>query len=143
MTEKNLDIANHTSPKIVLSNFGQNPDISNCMINPKFSLTNFGQGKIMVTEFQMKVYSAVSKIPKGEVRSYKWVAKQIGNPKACRAVGNALNKNPYAPLVPCHRIIKSDGSIGGFAKGITLKKRLLKKEGVDCSRKHCYNLTRG
>ena len=105
-----MDITNHASPKFVLS--------------------NFGQGKIMVTEFEKKVYLAVSKIPKGEVRSYKWVAKQTGNPKAYRAVGSTLNKNPYAPAVPCHRIIKSDGSIGGFAKGITLKKRLLKKEGA-------------
>lgn len=85
----------------------------------------------MVTEFQKKVYRAVSKIPKGEVRSYKWVAEHIGNPKASRAVGNALNKNPYAPIVPCHRVIRSDGSLGGFAKGPGAKRRLLRREGVD------------
>jgi len=82
----------------------------------------------MPTEFEKKVYLAVSKIPSGEVRSYKWVASKIGRPKAYRAVGNALNKNPYAGKVPCHRVIKSDGSIGGFAKGIRCKRQMLKKE---------------
>ena len=85
----------------------------------------------MITEFERKVYLVVSKIPKGEVRSYKWVAKAVGRPKAARAVGNALNKNPYAPVVPCHRVVKSDGSIGGFSKGIKAKKRLLRREGID------------
>ncbi|MFH0763687.1 MAG: MGMT family protein [Candidatus Omnitrophota bacterium] len=86
---------------------------------------------MMVTEFEKKVYLAVSGIPKGEVRSYKWVAKAAGRPRAARAVGNALNKNPYAPVVPCHRVVKSDGSIGGFSKGIKSKKKLLASEGVD------------
>lgn len=86
----------------------------------------------MPTKFEEKVYSAVKKIPKGEVRSYEWVAKQIGNPKAVRAVGNALNKNPYAPIVPCHRVIRKDGSIGGFASGTRNKIELLKKEGYKC-----------
>lgn len=85
----------------------------------------------MATEFEKKVYLTVSKIPKGEVRSYKWVAKAVGRPGSARAVGNALNRNPYAPTVPCHRVVKSDGSIGGYSKGIKLKKRLLKREGVD------------
>lgn len=85
--------------------------------------------KCQMTEFQEKVYNAVKKIPEGETRSYEWVAKQIGNPKAVRAVGNALNKNPYAPVVPCHRVIRKDGSIGGFAGGVKKKKALLKKEG--------------
>ena len=80
------------------------------------------------TVFAEKVYRSVSKIPKGATRSYKWVAAKIGRPKAYRAVGNALNKNPYIGTVPCHRVIKSDGSIGGFAKGISRKKRLLKAE---------------
>ncbi|MFC1807088.1 methylated-DNA--[protein]-cysteine S-methyltransferase [Candidatus Omnitrophota bacterium] len=82
------------------------------------------------TEFEKKVYQEVAKIPRGETRSYKWVAKAIGYPKAYRAVGNALNKNPFIGMVPCHRVIKSDGSLGGFAKGAKAKKRLLAKEGV-------------
>jgi len=85
--------------------------------------------RAVITDFEKMVYSAVLKIPKGEARSYKWVASKIGRPKTCRAVGNALNKNPYIGKVPCHRVIKSDGSIGGFAKGPRRKKELLKSEG--------------
>lgn len=85
------------------------------------------------SRFEKEVYRAVSKIPPGEVRSYKWVAETAGHPKACRAVGNALNKNPYTVTIPCHRVIKSDGSIGGYAKGGGLKKRLLKREGLTVS----------
>ena len=85
----------------------------------------------MITEFEKKVYRVVARIPKGEVRSYKWVALRIGRPRACRAVGNALNKNPYPVIIPCHRVIKSDGSLGGFAKGAAAKKRLLRREGID------------
>ncbi|MFH0886713.1 MAG: MGMT family protein [bacterium] len=82
-----------------------------------------------LTKFQKKVYQAVCSIPEGEVRSYQWVAKQIGNPKACRAVGQALNKNENPIIIPCHRVIRKDGSIGGYGGGIKLKKQLLKKEG--------------
>lgn len=83
----------------------------------------------MITDFQKKVYDVVSRIPKGSVLTYKEVAIRIGSPKSFRAVGNALNKNPYAPKVPCHRVIKSDGDIGGFAFGRNKKIQLLKKEG--------------
>ncbi len=92
-----------------------------------------------LTGFEKSVYRAALRIPKGEARSYRWLAETIGAPDACRAVGNALNKNPYAPQVPCHRVIRSDGSIGGYAKGAVRKKRLLKKEGVDCRGNRCYN----
>jgi len=81
--------------------------------------------------FEEKVYKAVSKIPRGQTRSYKWVAQRINKPYAYRAVGNALNKNPYPIRIPCHRVVKSDGSIGGFSKGKRAKMRLLKREGVD------------
>jgi len=83
-----------------------------------------------LTAFQRAVYGQAQKIPKGQVRSYKWVAVAIGRPKAYRAVGNALNKNPYSGVVPCHRVVKSDGAIGGFARGTRTKMRLLRKEGV-------------
>jgi len=86
-----------------------------------------------ISDFEREVYNAVLKIPRGQVRSYKWVAIEIGRPSASRAVGNALNKNPYVGMVPCHRVIKSDGSIGGYAKGVPAKKKLLKREGVDLS----------
>lgn len=83
-----------------------------------------------MTEFQKKVYDFVKTIPEGRSASYKEVAVAIGHPKAYRAVGNALNKNPFAPVVPCHRVIKSDGTPGGFAHGTRKKLQLLKMEKV-------------
>ena len=83
-----------------------------------------------ITPFQKLVYDFVRKIPKGHTVTYKQVASGIGKPKAYRAVGNALNKNPFAPEVPCHRVIKSDGSIGGFNSGSRKKRALLIQEGV-------------
>ncbi|MDD4956443.1 MAG: MGMT family protein [Candidatus Omnitrophica bacterium] len=83
-----------------------------------------------LTGFQKKVLTAIMDIPAGEVRSYSWVARRIGSPKATRAVGGALSANPYAPMVPCHRVIRSDGCIGGYASGVARKKELLLKEGV-------------
>ncbi|MEK7203766.1 MAG: MGMT family protein [Patescibacteria group bacterium] len=82
-----------------------------------------------LSDFHYRVYNVVKKIPKGQVLTYKKVAYLVGSPGAYRAVGNALNKNPFAPEVPCHRVIKSDGKIGGYAKGTRIKIRLLKKEG--------------
>lgn len=79
--------------------------------------------------FSEKVYKIIKKIPSGRVSTYKNVAESL-NCKAYRAVGNALNKNPYAPVVPCHRIVCSDGRVGGFASGIKNKIKLLNKEGV-------------
>ena len=82
------------------------------------------------TKFQLKVWNYLKKIPKGKVKSYLEVAKGIGKPKAFRAVANAVGKNPYPPLIPCHRVIRSDGSLGGYSGkgGIKEKKRLLLKE---------------
>jgi len=85
---------------------------------------------MQVTPFQQKVYDIVGGIPKGKTMTYAQVAVAIGQPKAARAVGNALNKNPFAPVVPCHRVIRSDGSIGGFASGSSKKIKLLKSEGA-------------
>lgn len=83
----------------------------------------------MVTEFQQKVYSLCKKIPRGRVSTYGEIARALGK-KASRAVGNALNKNPFG-FVPCHRVIKSDSSIGGFASGSLKKINLLRKEGLE------------
>lgn len=80
-------------------------------------------------KFADRVYKVVKKIPRGRVSTYREVARAL-NCKAYRAVGNALNKNPYAPIVPCHRIVCSDARLGGFSKGIKEKVRLLEKEGV-------------
>ena len=83
------------------------------------------------TKFQIKVWKAISKIPRGQVRTYKDLAKLIKKPKAIRAVANACSKNPYPIKIPCHRVIRSDGSLGGYSGrgGISAKKDILKKEG--------------
>ena len=84
------------------------------------------------TRFQLKVWKYLKTIPRGQVRSYLEVAKAINKPKAARAVANAVGKNPNAPKIPCHRVIRSDGSLGGYSGpgGIKTKKKLLKKEGI-------------
>jgi methylated-DNA-[protein]-cysteine S-methyltransferase len=81
--------------------------------------------------FADRVYEVLrDRVPKGKVTTYSALAKAVGKPQAARAVGNALNRNPYAPKVPCHRVIKSSGEIGGFASGSRNKVNLLRKEGI-------------
>ena len=80
--------------------------------------------------FQQKVLALTTKIPKGKVSTYKEIAKALGNEKAARAVGNALNKNPTPIKVPCHRVVGNCGRLGGFALGARKKKALLEREGV-------------
>ncbi|MEE8360030.1 MAG: MGMT family protein [Candidatus Omnitrophota bacterium] len=83
------------------------------------------------TPFEIRVYKTVSSIPWGTVKTYKWVAYKIKNPRSFRAVGQALNKNPFPLVIPCHRVIREDGGIGGFAYGGSkLKKKLLEYEKV-------------
>lgn len=83
-----------------------------------------------MASFTKKVYKIVLSIPLGEVRSYKWVAKHAGNPKAARAVGQILKRNPYPLFIPCHRVIRNDGKIGGYAWGKKKKERLLNLERI-------------
>ncbi|GBD96662.1 MAG TPA: methylated-DNA--[protein]-cysteine S-methyltransferase [Nitrospirae bacterium] len=80
------------------------------------------------TDFEKKVWSALKEIPFGETRTYKWIAEKTGKPSAARAVGRALSKNPIPVVIPCHRIIESDGSIGGYSSGVNRKIRLLEME---------------
>jgi O-6-methylguanine DNA methyltransferase len=80
--------------------------------------------------FRRKVWEVLQTIPYGRVRSYGWVARKIGKPQAARAVGGACGANPVPLLVPCHRVIAGDGSLGGFSGGLDVKKRLLKLEGA-------------
>ena len=84
------------------------------------------------TKFQQKVWAYLKKIPRGSVKTYSQVAKAIRKPLAIRAVANAIGKNPYAPKIPCHRVIRSDGSLGGYSGkgGVKTKRFLLKKEGI-------------
>ena len=84
----------------------------------------------MEKSFNERCYSVLKKVPKGKITTYKEIARAL-HTKAYRAVGNAMNKNSYAPKVPCHRVIASDGSIGGFASGTRKKIKMLKKEGIE------------
>ena len=81
-----------------------------------------------MTLFAAKVYKAVLSIPLGQVRSYKWVAQKAGSAAAARAVGQVLKRNPYPLIIPCHRVIRSDNKIGGYAFGLKQKKFLLRLE---------------
>lgn len=84
-----------------------------------------------VTEFERAVLLKAREIPRGEVRTYSWIARQIGHPAAVRAVGSALRKNPVPVLIPCHRVVRSDGHIGEYALGGSTNKRaILAAEGV-------------
>ena len=84
------------------------------------------------TKFQLKVWNYLKSIPRGKVKTYKQVAIGIKRPKSARAVANACAKNPYAPKIPCHRVIRSDGGLGGYSGigGIKKKLRLLRAEKV-------------
>ena len=87
--------------------------------------------KLKGTKFQVKVWKYLSKIPPGSVKTYKEVAKILKMPNSARAVANACAKNPYPPTIPCHRVIRSDGKLGGYSGigGLKTKKKMLKKEG--------------
>ncbi len=88
--------------------------------------------KLSGTHFQLKVWNYLKKIPKGQVTTYLNIAKSIGKPKSFRAVANAVGKNPYPPKIPCHRVIRSDGTLGGYSGkgGIRKKRQLLKAENI-------------
>jgi len=88
--------------------------------------------KLKGTVFQLKVWNYLKKIPRGKIITYLDLAKAIKMPKAVRAVANAVGKNPYPPKIPCHRVIRADGKLGGYSApgGIKTKKKLLKMEGI-------------
>lgn len=102
------------------------------------SLEGYFQGKVRTfnfpldlekgTDFERSVWKWTHRIPYGETRNYSWVAEKCGHPFAYRAVGNALGKNPIPILVPCHRVIRADGGLGGFGAGIRWKRDLLDLE---------------
>ena len=80
------------------------------------------------TPFQQKVWKKLLTIPHGKTRSYKWLAQAIKNPQASRAVGNANGKNPLSIIIPCHRVVKGNGEMGGYTGGVSIKRYLLKLE---------------
>ncbi|MFQ6003392.1 MAG: methylated-DNA--[protein]-cysteine S-methyltransferase [Candidatus Zixiibacteriota bacterium] len=83
------------------------------------------------TDFQKKVWKAMQKIPFGQTRSYGWLAKKVGGKNKARAVGTACGSNPIPILIPCHRVIREDGGLGGYGGGLNIKKKLLKIEGAN------------
>lgn len=82
------------------------------------------------TRFEAQVYTIIRRIPKGQTRSYQWVAARLGNPALARAVGQALHRNPDTRRTPCHRVIRADGTLGGYAGGVAKKRWLLQREGA-------------
>jgi len=87
-----------------------------------------------LTPFERAVLTKTLEIPSGEVRPYGWVAREIGRPRAVRAVGSALGRNPVPVLIPCHRVVRSDGHVGNYGLGVPMKRALLSAEGVDLER---------
>ena len=87
--------------------------------------------KLKGTEFQIKVWKEIIKIPRGSIKTYKEIASDLNRPKSARAVANACGKNPHVPIIPCHRVIRSDGYLGGYSGkgGIEMKKKMLISEG--------------
>ena len=82
------------------------------------------------TAFEERVYAIVRRIRRGETRSYRWVAEQLGDGRLARAVGQALHRNPDTRRTPCHRVIRADGGLGGYANGPARKRALLRREGA-------------
>jgi len=118
---------------------GEKPSTSSLLQSLRWDLADYWKGKRVdfsrcplelasYSSFSKKVWAQTRLIPYGEVRSYKWVAERIGS-KGFRAVGKALGNNPFPIIVPCHRVIKEDGELGGFSSGLGIKRKLLKIEG--------------
>ncbi len=119
----------HTDNKILLNAMAQLGDYFNRDLH-RFDLPlDFGNRP----DFHIKVWRALIAIPWGETRSYKEVANMVGNPKASRAVGQANRMNPIPIIVACHRVIRSDGALGGYNSGLNKKKALLELEGIKVS----------
>lgn len=128
---------NHIIALDFVENIGEEK-ISEIIVQCKNQLEEYFLGKrkdfdleikfLKGTEFQIKVWEALRSIPYGKTVSYKWIAEKIGNPKAVRAVGGANNRNPIAIIVPCHRVIGSNGKMVGYAGGVEKKEYLLKIE---------------
>jgi methylated-DNA-[protein]-cysteine S-methyltransferase len=98
-----------------------------------FSLSGLNLSKL--TNFSAKVLRHACKIPRGKVTTYSGIAAALGTPHAVRAVGTVLANNPFPIIIPCHRVVRADGSLGGFGGGIKMKKELLAKEGVVLDKK--------
>ena len=111
---------------------GRAPDSFKQQLGDYFDgkLREFHQKVVLTegTEFEQKVWLALRDVPYGQTKTYKWLAEKVNIPKGSRAVGRALSKNPIPIVLPCHRIIESDGDIGGYSSGVDIKRRLLSLE---------------
>ncbi len=114
------NIRRHSLPKRVKSQFFEYLEGRRREFEVKYALSG--------TRFDKKVWQTLKKVPYGQTRTYQWLAEEIGLPQGARAVGGALSRNPLPIIIPCHRIICSDGSLGGYSSGTQLKKRLLEIE---------------
>jgi len=103
--------------------------------NVDLSLLNLSK----LTDFSIKVFKQACKIPCGKVATYSGLAAKIGKPRAARAVGTALANNPFPIIIPCHRVVRADGSLGGFGGGLEMKRELLNREGVSLNDKNRLN----
>lgn len=92
-----------------------------------------------LADFQKQVYSLIKKISKGRISTYGQIARVLGRPNSARLIGRILSKNPHLIKIPCHRVVKSDGQIGGYKLGIRKKAQLLKKEGIKIQRDKILN----
>lgn len=119
INEKKQKITNAIATQVAEFYFGK---------KAKFNLSLLNLKKLSV--FSLKVLKQTCKVPPGKVATYSGLAAKIGSPLAARAVGAALSGNPFPLIIPCHRVVRSDGSLGGFGGGIKMKKELLAKEGV-------------
>jgi methylated-DNA-[protein]-cysteine S-methyltransferase len=95
----------------------------------RVDFTNYSLKLDGYSPFQRKVWELTQEIPYGEVRSYKWIAKRLGS-KGYRAVGQALAHNPFPIIIPCHRVIREDKSLGGYSSGLEIKRKFLRIEGI-------------
>ena len=130
-----IDVRNNAKQEVT----ARNPSAQAVLIQTKKQLEQYFAGKrttfdvaldLVGTEFQVQAWRALCRIPFGKTISYGQQAANIKKPKAFRAVGSANGKNPIPIIVPCHRVVASDGSLGGYSLGLRMKKQLLALEGV-------------
>lgn len=122
--EKGMNADNFEKNKKIIQNDQKAKELLTALLNNDSNV----ELELKGTDFQMKVWKALCEIPFGEIVSYTEIAEKIGKPKAVRAVANAIGANPIAYFIPCHRVIRSDGSMGGYRWGINIKERMQARE---------------
>lgn len=124
-------IKNHGTPERDDKRFDRiKKELTGYLGGSKIDFTRYPLDISAGTGFQQRVWKKLLEIPYGETRSYKWLAEQVGSPNGYRAVGGANGRNPIPVIIPCHRVINSDGTLGGYSGGVWIKEWLLRLEGV-------------